>query len=130
MTRSQEIDQAARRGDDDVDAAAQRLDLRLLVHAAENRGAAKIRAAGQNADVLVDLRRQLARWREDEDARIPRIGAWFLREETLENRKNECCGFPRAGLGDADEIAAAENFRNGLRLDGCRRRVTGLADGL
>ncbi len=63
------IDQAARRGDDDVDAAAQRVDLRLHADAAEDRRGEHAQMLGVGADVLVNLRGELARRREDEHAR-------------------------------------------------------------
>ena len=67
------VEQAAGRGDEDVDAAAERLLLRRHADAAEDRGAGERRVPGEVGEVLVDLRRELARRREDRaPASVPR----------------------------------------------------------
>ena len=63
------IQQPAGRGDEDVDAAPERRLLRTHADAAEDGGAADAREARELVPVLVDLRGQLARGREDERAR-------------------------------------------------------------
>ena len=60
------IEQAARRGDDDVDAAAKRVLLRPHADAAVDGRAGHRRVHGQVVQILEDLRGQLARRREDE----------------------------------------------------------------
>src|SRR5207247_8816669 len=54
-----QVDQPAWRCDDDVDAPAQRRDLRLLTHPAENGDAADAMLPGERPDRFVDLRGQL-----------------------------------------------------------------------
>ena len=65
-----EVEQAARRGDEDVDAVLQRLLLRVLADAAEDhrRAQRQVRAVGREA--LADLRGELARRREHEAADV------------------------------------------------------------
>ena len=41
----------------------------------------------------------------------------------MQDRQREGGGLAGAGLGDADDVAAGENDRNGLRLDRRRRVV-------
>ncbi len=38
----------------------------------------------------------------------------------LQHRQGERGGFAGPGLGDAEQIAACEQMRDGRRLDGCR----------
>ena len=67
-----QVDQAAGRGHHDVDAAAQRLDLRAFADAAENGRIAQRQVASVGADVLFDLHDQLARRRHDQRAHAAR----------------------------------------------------------
>ena len=55
------VEQAAGRGDDDVDAAAQRVDLRLHADAAVDDGGLQLQVLAVGADALLDLQRELAR---------------------------------------------------------------------
>ena len=61
-----EVLEAAGAGDDDVDAVLQRRDLTVLVDAAEDRRRLHAVGGGQGLERRVDLRRELARGREDE----------------------------------------------------------------
>jgi len=56
--------------------------------------------------------------------RLLRIG-----QQMIENRQGEGGGFAGAGLGDADEIAARHEVRNGLRLNRGRLDVAEFAQG-
>ena len=123
VTLLHEVEQAARAGDDELDVLAQRLDLRAFADAAEDRGHAKRNVAGVGARVLLDLRRELASRREDEGANLLRADRRPRREE-LEHRQDERRGLAGAGLGDADDVGAAEDLRNGGGLDRRGLRVT------
>ena len=63
-----QVKQAAGRRDDDVGAAAQRVDLRVLVHAAKDGRAAKLQVLAVDAKPVGNLHRQFARRAEDETA--------------------------------------------------------------
>jgi hypothetical protein len=66
------VEQAARRGDDDVDAAAQVVDLRIDVDAAEDQRRLELRqVAAVGAHRGLDLRRQLARRHEHQRPNAP-----------------------------------------------------------
>jgi len=107
------IEQAPGRRDDDVDAAAQLLHLRLEAHAAVDHGGAQLHVLAVGAHALLHLRRELARGHEDEAAhrmargRMADVG--FSREE-LQHRQREAGGLAGAGLSGAEEIAACEDY--------------------
>ena len=66
------VEQAAGRGDEDVDAALQLRGLRADADAAEHDHRRKLRVLAVGAHALLDLRRELARRREDQRAdRLP-----------------------------------------------------------
>ena len=68
------IQQAARRGDQDFAATAQRFALRTDVHAAEHHGRTQRRLLAVALDAFVHLVRQFARGREDQRAHRVRAG--------------------------------------------------------
>ena len=115
------IEQAARRRDDDVDAAAERVLLRAHADAAEDRRAGDRRVHGEVVEVLEDLRRQLARRREHQRARR----AARLVDQLVEDRQQERRGLAAAGLGAGEHVAALERRRNRVGLD---RRGPGEAE--
>ena len=124
LLAADEIEQAAGGGDDDVDALAQRLDLRLFLDAAENRGHADRQALAVVADVFHDLHGELAGGGEDERlepawlARAVRVG------EAVEHRQHESRRLAGAGLGDGDDVHAQHHLGNG---GGLHRRRAGVA---
>ena len=63
--------------------------------------------------VLVDLRGQLARGGEDEDAR----DATRAPDQALENREEEGRGLAAPGHGARQDVPARENRRDGVPLD-------------
>ena len=114
------VEQAARRGDQDVDAAAQLVDLRLHADAAEHHHAGQLGVLAVGAHAFLDLRRELARRRQDEGAdRQPaaRIAHRRLGHQAVQHRQHEAGGLAGAGLGAAHDVAAGEHGRDGLGLD-------------
>ena len=75
-------------------------------------------------EVLVDLRRQLARGREDERARR----AARLRHEPVEDREDERGGLAAARHRAGEDVAAFHRGRDGVVLDGRRAREAHLLD--
>jgi N-glycosylase/DNA lyase len=61
-----QIQQTTRRCHQDIDAAAQLHHLRVNAHAAENHQRANVQIFAVITHVLADLRRQFARWRQDQ----------------------------------------------------------------
>src|SRR5204862_202439 len=70
--------------------------------------------SGEIADVLLDLRGQLARRREHERARRPQGAA----EEALQDGKGEGGGLAAARHRARDEVTALQHGRDRLLLDG------------
>ena len=118
-----EVPQAARRRDQDVRAALDRLDLRHLRHTAEDDRRRHRHIARILADVLVDLERKLARRGEDERT----DAAARVLIQTLDDRHGERAGLTRAGLCAAEQIAPLENRRDRLLLNGSRLFIAGLS---
>ena len=84
----QVIEEPARRGDEDVGAAAEGRLLGAHGDAAEHCRAGDAREARQGAPLLVDLGGELPRRRQHEGARDAGRSA----QQALEDRQQECCG--------------------------------------
>ncbi len=113
------VEQAARRRDEDVHAALERVNLRMDADAAENDGGAHRRVLAIGAHAFLHLRSELARRHEDEHADVP-----LRRAQALQDRQGEAGGLAGAGLRGGEQVAAGEHDGNGLRLD---RRGDGVA---
>ena len=125
------VEQAPRRRHQDVDAAAQRVDLRLHADAAEDHGGTQCKVPAVGAHILVDLRRELARRGDDQRAdgmARRRMAVVCARGEALQHRQREPGGLAGAGLRGAEQVAAAQYDRNRLRLNGGGPRVALLGD--
>ena len=107
------IEQAARRADDDVDAAAERVLLRPHADAAEDRGGGQRRVHGEVVQVFDDLRRQLARRRQHERARR----AARLVDQLVQDRQEERGGLAAAGHRAGEQVLPGERRRNRVGLD-------------
>ena len=118
VSLSDQVEQAARRGDQQVDAALQGVHLRTLVDAAEDHAVAQVGVAGVVAAALVDLDRQFARGREHQRLDgAASFGAGPGREQ-LQDRQREGRRLARSCLGAAHQVASFECGRNGLLLNG------------
>ncbi len=118
-----QIEQPARRSDEDVDAV---LDDALLArhrHAAEDDRRGQLGAAAVGAEALFDLARQFAGGRQDQRAAAAARGGLLVGGETLDHRQRERRCLAGAGLGDSENVAARENRRNRLHLDRSRTLV-------
>ena len=126
-----EVEQPPGRRDEDLDAAAQGLDLGVHRDAAVDDGRAQRDGPAVGPDALVDLHRELARRHEDEHAdrvagrREARVG---LAAQAIEDGQDEGGGLAGAGLGGGEHVAALEDERDGGRLDGGRGLVSLLGD--
>jgi hypothetical protein len=123
------VEQAARRGDDDVDAAAQVVGLRVEAHAAEDQRGADLRqVAAVGAHALLDLGGELARRHQHQhaDAAVARRG---MRGELVQQRQRECGGLAGAGLGGGQQVAAAEDLGDRAGLDRGGDRIAFVGDG-
>ena len=118
-----QVEQAAGRGDQDVDAARQRLDLRVLADAAEDHRAPERQMAAVGREARLDLGGELAGRGQHQDAAALGPRAARLAGEALQDRQREGRGLAGAGLGAAEQIAAREQVRDRLQLDGGRGGV-------
>ncbi len=109
-----EVEETARRADDDLRAGLELLDLPLVRLAAvdgDDRGGAVL---GGDLEVLGDLDGELARRHDHE-----RLHAGLRGEaEPLDEREAEAEGLAGARLGLADDVLAGERQGDGLLLDG------------
>ena len=121
-----EVDEAPRRGDEHVHAAREAVDLRLDFHAAHHIGDAQAAGAGDGLADFLNLHGQLSRGGDDEHGRcLLALGAG----EDVQARQREGGRFARAGLGGGDDVAALEDERDGLGLNGGRLGVAEMIDG-
>ena len=104
----------------DVDAAAEGVLLRAHADAAVHREAADRRVDGEIFQIFDNLRRELARRRDDERARRPRTGAGLLHGSRLRIRQQEGRGFSTACLGTGEQVAPGQRRWNRIGLN--RRR--------
>ncbi len=115
-----EVEQPARRRDQDVASDTEALDLRHFADAAENHAGAKFLVCAVDANALADLRREFARRGKDERARDAALG----RAEHLEQRQHEGRRLAGARLGAGEQVAAGKHGRNCPGLDWRRGVVT------
>ena len=106
------VDQSTRRRDDDVDAGAQLLLLRLDRHAAVDRGGVELGVPRVLLHALLDLDAELARRREDERSRAARTV-----EQSIDDGKSERGGLAGSGLRESHHVAPFENQRDRLCLN-------------
>jgi hypothetical protein len=119
---AQEIERPAGRGDHDVDTAVERADLLAHRRAAVDGHHVDVGAAGVLVNGLGHLHRQLARGHEHEPTRAaPAVCGRF--EKPVQHRQRERGGLAGAGLGLRQHVAAGEQERDGLALDGRRLLV-------
>ncbi len=107
------IEQTSRRRHQHVHSGTERVFLRTHADPAVDRGAGDRRVHGQIAKMLVDLRGQLARGREDERAR----GAALLADQSMEDRQHERCGLSTARHRRCQNILPCQRRRDGIGLN-------------
>ena len=104
--------------DQNVEAARERLDLGAMRHAAEDHGGREAKACRRAQRKLSAIWLANSRVGLKTSTRQPLRGAarlWVAK--IMENGKREGGCLAGAGLGDADEVAARQDGRNGLGLD-------------
>ena len=128
QTLADEVEEAAGRGGQDVDAPGHRLDLLALLHPAEDDGVAGLARALQRGELLVDLDGELAGGGEDEDAG-PAAGRRVRVRQSLQRGQREGGRLAGARLGHREDVAAGEERGDGLGLDGGGVGEARVADG-
>jgi hypothetical protein len=114
--RVHQVDQAAGRGDEDVGAARERVDLAADGLAADDGVDLQAGRRGQ-PEAFGDLVGQLAGRREDQ--RLRRLGRRLARliQQRVDQRQAEGQRLAGAGLGEAQDVMALQRMRDRLRLD-------------
>ena len=111
--KAEVVEQPSGGRDQDVGARAERVLLGPHRHAAEDGGGREGRVDGELLGVFLDLRRQLARRREDEGARDPAL----LVHELLKNGQEKRRGLAAAGHGAGQHVAALHGRWDRVGLD-------------
>jgi hypothetical protein len=117
MALVHQVEQTARRGDQDVDAALQGLDLAAEAETADHHAEAQAEALAVGVEAPPDLHRQLTSRCQHQCPRALGLGAFLGGGEMLQQRQREGGRLAGAGLGDAQHVAALQQGRNGTRLD-------------
>ena len=112
-----QVEQTAGRGDQDVDAARQRLDLAAVAQTTDDGAQAQAEAAAVGVEAARDLHGKLTGRRQHERTRALRLGALAGSGKQLQDGQREGRRLAGAGLGDAQHVAALEQRRNGACLD-------------
>ena len=133
MAITDEIEQTARRCDNDIGATAQCIDLGALADAADNDCLPDTHVLAIGTNAVVDLDNEFARRRENECTRhfrrrLAAIALAVVAAQKVQQRQNEGRRLSGTCLSKTEHVAALDECRNGLRLDRRRRRVTGLME--
>lgn len=110
------IKQAARCGNEDINAAVQLGKLVIGRDAANQQGGGKLVVLAVFGKTFLNLGGQFAGWLKDEGTRHARLGP--ASGQTVNQGKGESSGFSCARLCAGDEIVPGKNKGNGLLLDG------------
>ena len=108
-----QVDQTARRTDDDLRAGLELIDLPFVGLAAVDRDDAGRATLGQHVHVFVDLDGQFAR-RNDDEGLDARFG---VQTQPLDNGDAEAERLAGTGLGLTDDVLAGKTQRDRLLLD-------------
>ena len=113
-----EVLESAGTGDDDVDALAESLDLRVLADATEDGAGAQAVGFRQWGKGFRDLSDELTGRRQDEGTWSPGCRASVARGEPGDDREQERVGLAGAGAATAEKVAAGQGVGQGRGLDG------------
>ena len=119
-----EIQQATRRGHEDVAAPAHRIDLRVDAHAAEHGDRAQLQVPAVIPGALRHLGGELAGRRQHQGPRCAPLPVVQL----LQDRQDETGGLTGARLGSGKHVAAGHYGGYGLGLNGGGRVVAFIGD--
>ena len=120
LATGHQVLEAARGGDQNIDALFQRPELMIVALTTDNGQIARLQAAGEGLDAVRHLIGKLARRHQNQNARAPRCaGLAFLKKPV---QKRQQIGRRLAGtrLRQPDQVAPLQDHRNGVALD--RRR--------
>ena len=93
-----QVDQAARRSDKNIDAAGKTLFLAENRHAAKNAIDLQAQKLAISAEAVGDLRREFARWRQDKHPTAILLTRLWLGGKMVQGRQRKCSSLARSGL--------------------------------
>ena len=128
-----QVEQAARRGDQNVNAAAQLADLRAHAHAAKDHGGLQVKVFAVGAHGLFHLSRQLTGGCQHQGANADTaefVLDTFAQAELVQHWQGEGSCLAGAGLGAAQQVLSGQHRRDGLGLDRRRCFIAVLEHGL
>ena len=111
------VEQAARGGNQDVDALAQGVDLRIDADTAEHHHRGQWHVLAIGLDRFFHLRREFAGRGEDQAARAAGLRSVVVLQQAVQHRQREAGGLAGAGLGRGEQVATGQHQRNRLGLD-------------
>jgi len=122
------VDDAAGRADQHLHPVGELAALLLVVGAAEHHRQRQSRVPADHGGILVDLHRKFARRGDHQGAHRGRRATLGCRlfEQRLEQRHQEGGGLAGAGLCLAGNVAPGQRRGQGLRLNGCAQRKSGI----
>lgn len=112
-----QIEQAARGGDENIDALRKVTNLLVDRHAAEHGRHAQLGETTIVAAALRDLRGEFARRRQHQHAAAARIGTVRIGQQMVDRRQRETGRLAGTRLRNAAQIATFHQRRDRLRLD-------------
>ena len=115
-----QILEAARGGDNDIDALVQRANLEVITLTATDGQIAHLEASGERLDAVRNLVGEFARRRQNQNACTAHILGLALVQQLVKDRQQIGRRLAGAGLCQTDQVPAFKNGRNGVALD--RRR--------
>ncbi len=121
-----QVGETARRGDEHVDAALQRVLLLVHRRAADDRLEVQAERAAKRLERVVDLHRELAGRHEDQAARV--LGLRGVVRDAGEHRQAEGERLAGAGAAATEEVVAGEGVGDRLDLDRERRGDAGAGE--
>jgi len=124
LARLEHVNQAARRGDADLDAPRQVTDLRSLGDTAVDASIADPRRSTKLCDLLLNLDGKFTRRGQHENDGAISGCEQGLGVNVHDGRETVGQRLARAGLGDTDDITTGEGHGPALRLDRSGRRET------
>ncbi len=118
-----QIEQPARRGDENIDSIEDSANLLSHRDAANHEGAGDADVATISAEAIEDLAGEFPRRAENKHATALAFSRHPLGEHVVQDGECECGGLAGARLGNSDDVSPGESERHGLCLDGSGDQV-------
>ena len=121
---SDQVEQAAGRGDQGIHARFQGIGLRPLVHASNDHSMTQSGIFTVIAETVRNLDGEFPRRREDQRPDRATLAGDRIPGQVLQNGDGECRCFACARLGRTEQVASAQSGRDSLSLNGRGLRIS------